>query len=203
MTQTTPYEYNNATTSDFTYTWKEITMEGTNSTEAGFYDLRILVWIDNDNVTSDGANTTRTMNYTVTAIDVSLSELASQTYTITEAEIEILYEGTNITAPDFFVFEPTYSLRFDNGSEYPDWITTFAPDYENEALPVDLVLYSENTDDAGRFKLNLVLTSGFSKFLEGQDQFYEGIVDLVVIMVDSDYTPPNAAPVFQPALEAS
>ena len=67
-------------------------MEGTNSTEAGFYDLRILVWIDNDNVTDDAANTTRTMNYTVTAIDVSLSELASQTYTITEAEIEILYE---------------------------------------------------------------------------------------------------------------
>ena len=78
MTQETPYGYiYGVPTSDFTYTWKEVTMEGTNSTEAGFYDLRILVWIDNDNVTDDAANTTRTMNYTVTAIDVSLSELAS------------------------------------------------------------------------------------------------------------------------------
>ena len=38
-------------------------LEGDDSTEAGFHDLRILVWIDNANVTGT-TNTTRKMNFT-------------------------------------------------------------------------------------------------------------------------------------------
>ena len=74
---------------------------------------------------------------------------------------------------------------------------------ENPSLPVEFVIYSDVVEDRGRYRLNLVLKSGFEKFREGEDQAYEGIIDLRVIMLDSDFTPPNAAPVFQPALESS
>ena len=127
----------------------------------------MLVWVNNHNIT--GTNTTRKMNFTITAIDISLSDLATQTYTIAEKDLPVLYEGTNITKPDFFDFKPSYSLKFTNGSDYPHWITTFAPDLENAQLPVQMVIFTDVKEDTGRFKLELIFSSGFEKFKDGQD----------------------------------
>ena len=145
------------------------------------------------------------MRFTVTAIHVKLGTITSQEYTLEGTELEFPYAGQSITAPEGFAFQPRYKIRRSDGVE-PTWITFAEVEVDVEGEKVKtfvLKVYTDVLEDAARHRMSLVLTSGYPLFVDPSPQAYQGIVPFNVIIYASDYRPPNAPPIFEPALEAS